>query len=164
MKNYFLSIALLFVGVALFAQSISFSSTDLNKREITEEIFSAADVTVVNVWATYCSPCVREMPDLAEWQKSMPKNVQIIGIVCDVQSTDNVKGIVNARAILRNAGATFKNIIANQSLSPILSQVQFVPTTFLVDKNGNIVSDMIVGAQVDKYKKAVEVYLAENKE
>lgn len=163
MKNYFLSIALLFVGVTLFAQSISFSSTDLNNHEITDEIFSAVDVTVVNVWATYCSPCIREMPDLAEWQKSMPKNMQIIGIVCDVQSTDNVKGIAHAKTILQNAGVTFKNIIANQSLSPILNQVQFVPTTFLVDKNGNIVSDMIVGAQLDKYKKAVEVYLVENK-
>ena len=67
MKNYFLSIALLFVGVTLFAQSISFSSTDLNNHEITDEIFSAVDVTVVNVWATYCSPCIREMPDLADY-------------------------------------------------------------------------------------------------
>ena len=92
MKHIFLSIALLLAGAALFAQSVSFSSADLDKNKITDEIFSAADVTVVNVWGTFCPPCIREMPELAEWQKSMPKNVQIIGIVCDVNSTDDAKG------------------------------------------------------------------------
>lgn len=160
MKHIFLSIALLLAGAAVFAQSVSFSSADLDKNKITNEIFSAADVTVVNVWGTFCPPCIREMPELAEWQKSMPKNVQIIGIVCDVNSIDDAKGISNAKAILKKAGATFPNVIANQSLAQFLNGIQFVPTTFLVDKNGNIVGDMIVGAQVAKYKKAVEDYLA----
>lgn len=160
MKSIFLSIALLLAGAAAFAQSVSFSSTDLDKNKITDEIFSAADVTVVNVWGTFCPPCIREMPELAEWQKSMPKNAQIIGIVCDVNSTDDAKGISKAKAILKKSGATFTNVIANQSLAQFLNGIQFVPTTFLVDKNGNIVGDMIVGAQVAKYKKAVEDYLA----
>ncbi|MBD5434354.1 MAG: TlpA family protein disulfide reductase [Treponema sp.] len=160
MKHIFLSIALLLAGAAVFAQSVSFSSADLDKNKITDEIFSAADVTVVNVWGTFCPPCIREMPELAEWQKSMPKNAQIIGIVCDVNSTDDAKGISNAKAILKKTGATFPNVIANQSLAQFLNGIQFVPTTFLVDKNGNIVGDMIVGAQVAKYKKAVEDYLA----
>lgn len=160
MKHIFLSIALLLAGAAVFAQNVSFSSADLDKNKITDEIFSAADVTVVNVWGTFCPPCIREMPELAEWQKSMPKNVQIIGIVCDVNSTDDAKGISKAKAILKKSGATFPNVIANQSLAQFLNGIQFVPTTFLVDKNGNIVGDMIVGAQVAKYKKAVEDYLA----
>lgn len=160
MKHIFLSIALLLAGAAVFAQSVSFSSADLDKNKITDEIFSAADVTIVNVWGTFCPPCIREMPELAEWQKSMPKNAQIIGIVCDVNSTDDAKGISKAKAILKKSGATFTNVIANQSLAQFLNGIQFVPTTFLVDKNGNIVGDMIVGAQVAKYKKAVEDYLA----
>lgn len=160
MKHIFLSIALLLAGAAAFAQNVSFSSADLDKNKITDEIFSAADVTVVNVWGTFCPPCIREMPELTEWQKSMPKNAQIIGIVCDVNSTDDAKGISKAKAILKKSGATFPNVIANQSLAQFLNGIQFVPTTFLVDKNGNIVGDMIVGAQVAKYKKAVEDYLA----
>lgn len=160
MKHIFFSIALLLAGTAVFAQNVSFSSADLDKNKITDEIFSAADVTVVNVWGTFCPPCIREMPELAEWQKSMPKNAQIIGIVCDVNSTDDAKGISKAKAILKKSGATFPNVIANQSLAQFLNGIQFVPTTFLVDKNGNIVGDMIVGAQVAKYKKAVEDYLA----
>lgn len=160
MKHIFLSIALLLAGATVFAQNVSFSSADLDKNKITDEIFSAADVTVVNVWGTFCPPCIREMPELAAWQKSMPKNAQIIGIVCDVNSTDDAKGISKAKAILKKSGATFPNVIANQSLAQFLNGIQFVPTTFLVDKNGNIVGDMIVGAQVAKYKKAVEDYLA----
>lgn len=160
MKHIFLSIALLLAGAVVFAQNVSFSSADLDKNKITDEIFSAADVTVMNVWGTFCPPCIREMPELAEWQKSMPKNAQIIGIVCDVNSTDDAKGISKAKAILKKSGATFPNVIANQSLAQFLNGIQFVPTTFLVDKNGNIVGDMIVGAQVAKYKKAVEDYLA----
>lgn len=160
MKQFFLSIALLFAATALFAQNVSFSSTDLDGNNITDAIFSEADVTVVNVWGTFCPPCIREMPELAAWQKSMPENVRIIGIVCDVNSTGDSRGVSNAKAILKRAGATFTNIVAGTSLATLLSGIQFVPTTFLVDKNGDIVGEMIVGAQVDKYKKAVEDYLA----
>ena len=160
MKQIFLSITLLFVGMALFAQKVAFSSADLDGNKITDEIFSNADVTVVNVWGTFCPPCIREMPELAAWQKSMPKNVQIIGIVCDVNAASDARGVSNAKAILKRAGATFTNIVADTSLSSLLNDIQFVPTTFLVDKNGEIVGEMIVGAQVDKYKKAVEDYLA----
>lgn len=160
MKHIFLSIALLFAAAAMFAQSVAFSSTDLDGNKITDAIFSEADVTVVNVWGTFCPPCIREMPELAAWQKAMPKNVQIIGIVCDVTSADNAKGISSAKTILKKAGATFTNVIASESLAQLLDGIQFVPTTFLVDKNGNIIGDMIVGAQVAKYKKAVEDYLA----
>ena len=160
MKQILLSITLLFVGMAVFAQNVAFSSADLDGNKITDEIFSNADVTVVNVWGTFCPPCIREMPELAAWQKSMPKNVQIIGIVCDVTSSGDKRGVSNAKAILKRAGATFTNIVADESLSTLLNGIQFVPTTFLVDKNGGIVGEMIVGAQVAKYKKAVEDYLA----
>lgn len=162
MKHIFLLIALFFVAGAVFAQNVAFSSTDLDGNEVTDAIFSEVDVTVVNVWGTFCPPCIREMPELAEWQKAMPKNVQIIGIVCDVTSADNAKGVSSAKTILKKAGATFTNVIASESLAQLLNGIQFVPTTFLVDKNGDRVGDMIVGAQVAKYKKAVEDYLAKN--
>lgn len=140
-------------------KSLSFSSIDLNGNPVTNDIFSQAQVTVLNIWGTFCPPCIAEMPELAAWSKEMDENVQIIGLVCDVNSAKDTTGIETANTILYNANADFLNVIANETFSPFLRGIQFVPTTFLIDKNGTIIGDMIVGADVQKYKNAVESYL-----
>ncbi|MBP5465356.1 MAG: hypothetical protein J6Y13_09330, partial [Treponema sp.] len=65
-----------------------------------------------------------------------------------------------ARNILEGAGVTFPNILASDDLQVFLSGIQFVPTTFLVDGRGSIVSEPIIGADVKKYRKAVSDYLS----
>lgn len=137
----------------------AFSSTDLDGNSVTNEIFSRADVSVLNVWGTFCPPCIAEMPELAAWSKEMGENVQLVGLVCDVASVKNADGVVAAKEILGGAGADFLNIVAGADLTPFLRGIQFVPSTFLIDRDGNIIGDMIVGAQVQKYKDAVEAYL-----
>lgn len=142
-------------GVAMPA----FTAKDLDGNTVTESIFGDKDLTVVNIWGTFCGPCVREMPELGAWAKEMPDNVQIVGLIIDINGDDDTQHRDLAVEITQNAGADFLNIIANADFADVLKGVVGVPTTIFVDKDGNIVGDAIVGADVDGYKAFVEEYL-----
>ena len=57
-----------------------FKTTDSNGNEVTEKIFADKDITMVNVWGTFCGPCINEMPELQKIYESLPKNANLIGI------------------------------------------------------------------------------------
>lgn len=139
----------------------AFIAKDLDGNTVTESIFGDKDLTVVNIWGTFCGPCVREMPELGAWAKDMPDNVQLIGLVIDIAGDEDTEHHDLAVSIMQNAEADFTQIIANQDFADILKDVYGVPTTMFVDKDGNIVGDSIIGADVDGYKKFVEDYLNE---
>lgn len=141
------------------AKMPSFTATDLNGNTVTESIFSEKDLTVVNIWGTFCGPCVGEMPELGTWAQEMPDNVQLIGLVIDVADEEDTEHRDLAVSIMEKAGADFTQIIANQDFADILKDIYGVPTTIFVDKEGNIVGDSIIGADVDGYKQFVEEYL-----
>lgn len=135
-----------------------FSVKDLDGNTVTNDIFSQADITVVNFWATYCSPCINEMPELNEWSESMPENVQIIGIAADVPSEDSDQYAL-AQQIVEKTGVEFVNLLAGEEFIPIIREIVGVPTTFFVDSEGKFVGSPIVGADVAGYKSFVEGYL-----
>lgn len=137
---------------------LKFSSVDLEGNTVTEDIFSNADLTVVNFWATFCGPCINEMPELAEWSEAMPDNVQIIGIISDVQSEDSEEYAL-AKEIADKTGVTYVNLAATKEFNGILQKIVGVPTTYFVDKSGKFVGSPIVGADVAGYKNFVEGYL-----
>lgn len=137
----------------------SFTSKDLDGNAITDDIFKEKDLTVVNIWGTFCTPCVEEMPELGEWAKEMPDNVQIVGLICDIEGDDDETHKKLAKTIIEKADADFIQIIANSDLSSIMNWVTGVPTTIFVDKDGNITGEPVVGADVRAYKNFVENYL-----
>lgn len=139
----------------------AFTAKDLEGNTITENVFAEKDLTVVNIWGTFCMPCVGEMPELGEWAKTMPDNVQIIGLICDIAGENDTEHHDLAVTITEKAGAEFTNIIANEDWNDIMSWVIGVPTTLFVDKNGAIVGSPIVGADVEGYKEFVEDYFSE---
>ncbi len=137
----------------------SFTTKDLDGNEVTESIFKEKDLTVINIWGTFCTPCIEEMPELGEWAKEIPDNVQIVGLVCDIESDDDETHKELAKTIIEKANVNFIQIIANNDFNSIMDWVTGVPTTIFVDKDGNITGKPIVGAYVEKYKKFVENYL-----
>ena len=140
----------------------AFETVDLNGNTVTNEIFYGKDLTVVNVWGTYCNPCIDEMPELAEWSASMPENVQLIGLVSDLYSTDDAETLELAHAICEATGAdVYTSLVANDDFAELLYGVVGVPTTFFVDRTGAIVGDPIVGANVAGCKNTVEKLLSE---
>ncbi|MBQ6438615.1 MAG: redoxin domain-containing protein [Mogibacterium sp.] len=150
----------------------SFNSIDLDGNEISDEIFSEKDVTVLNVWATFCDPCIEEMPELQKLAEELPDNAQMIGVVMDAppQGADRdgeydvwegePYNIQTAREICEETGVKYTNILASDSVFKAFKIVESVPTTFILDKSGNIVCKVFVGSNVQGYRKAVNDYLA----
>lgn len=139
----------------------AFTATDLDGSTVTESIFSEKDLTVLNIWGTFCGPCIGEMPELGEWAEEMPDNVQLLGLIIDINGEEDTEHRDLAVDITQKAGADFTNLIANADFAPILKDVVGVPTTLFIDGDGNIVGDPIVGADVEGYKTFVEEYLGE---
>ncbi len=138
----------------------AFATTDLNGEPVTSDIFAGKDLTVVNVWGTYCGPCIDEMDELAAWSSEMPDNVQLIGLVSDLYSLGDTDTLETALAICDATGAgCYTHLVVSADLVDLLVEVTGVPTTFFVDGNGNIVGEPIIGADVPACQRFVEEYL-----
>lgn len=138
------------VAQAMSKQMPTFSATNLDGQPVTNEIFASKKITIVNIWGTFCPPCIGEMPELGELARNMPADAQLIGLVCDAE--DDSPQIQEAKEILRDAGANFVNIVPDENLMRFLNDVDAVPTTIFVNSKGEIVGQKIVGADVDGYK------------
>lgn len=128
----------------------AFQATGLNNEVITPSIFSDYDLTLVNVFATWCPPCLAEMPDLESISQDMSdQSIQVIGIVLDINETNksDPDSIAVLQEVVDQTGVTYPILIPDETLSAFLSDVEYVPTTFFVDKNGNIVGESYAGAR-----------------
>ena len=135
-----------------------FSTTDMDGNKVTNDTFADYDLTVVNFWATYCNPCIDELPELAEWKKELPNNVNLIGLLVDVdeKGSDQYK---LAEKIIKETGADYQHLIATEEFDDMISNLVGVPTTFFVDITGKIIGEPFAGADVNAYKQTVEDYL-----
>lgn len=129
----------------------SFTTEDINGEEYTEAAFQEADLTMVNVFATWCGPCVNEIPYLAELDEKMKdKGVQVIGIVMDaVKGTEkDEEGIKKAQILAEKTKAEYPFLLPDSGyMNGRLAYVQAFPETFFVDKNGNIVGETYSGSR-----------------
>ena len=135
-----------------------FSTTDMDGNKVTNDIFADYDLTVVNFWATYCNPCIDELPELAEWKKELPDNVNLIGLLVDVDEKGSEQYKL-AERIISQTGADYQHLIATEEFDDMISNLVGVPTTFFVDSTGKIIGEPFAGADVDAYKQTVEDYL-----
>ena len=135
----------------------AFTAKTIDGATVTNEIFAAKKITVINIWGTFCPPCVAEMPELAEMSRTLPADAQIIGLLCD--ATDNSPQVQKAQQILQQAGADFVNIVPDEQLIKFLDGVEAVPTTIFVNSKGEVVGKAIVGANVEGYKRELETLL-----
>ena len=144
----------------VYGKFAEFTTNDIDGNEVTESIFANKDLTVVNIWGTFCGPCINEMPELGAWEKELPDNVQIVGLIVDISSTDNETQIAAAKQITEKADVGFVNLIGgNGDFDELIGSIVGVPTTIFVDKSGNIIGEIIVGADVDRYKSFVNKYV-----
>lgn len=133
----------------------SFSTTTIYGDDVDENIFADKEYTLVNIWGTFCGPCIGEMPELQKLYEDMPDNMQMIGIVCDVYPEDKDMADV-AIGIVKDTGVTYPNLIYCDEMNDYLYNVQYIPTTFVVDSEGYVLAEVIVGADVNSYKKIIE--------
>ena len=131
----------------------SFEGKDLDGNEVkSDELFSANAVTVVNFWFTTCSPCVGELGDLDALNKELAdKGGALIGVNAFTLDGDET-AIADAKDVLAKKGATYQNVYFNSDgeAGKFTTNIFAYPTTYVVDRNGNIVGDPIVGAITEK--------------
>ena len=126
----------------------SFSTTDQNGNSVTQDIFKDKDVTMVNIWATWCGPCVGEMGELQKLYEMLKKmsNVNMITICEDLAEQPEL-----VKKILDENGCMFITIRPDDSIkNNLFNEVQYFPTTIFVDKDGKIIGEPIIGVFGDE--------------
>ena len=131
----------------------AFEGKDLDGNTVkSDELFSANAVTVVNFWFTTCNPCVGELSELDALNKELAKKGgALIGVNSFTLDGDE-KAIAEAKEVLAKKGATYQNIYFSSGgdAGKFVENVFAYPTTYVVDRNGNIVGEPIVGAVTGK--------------
>ena len=144
----------------------SFTATDLEDNEVSQEILADYDLTLVNVWATFCGPCLREMPSLGELAAEyQPQGVNIIGIVSDTLTSEgelDEDQVDLARDLVEETKAEYTHLLPSQDLFGLLGQIYAVPTTFFVDSEGNQVGDTYMQSMSkEELSELIESHLAQ---
>lgn len=140
------------------AELAKFVAKTLSGDSYTQDDLAEVDVTLFNFWATYCAPCIREMPEVAEFVKKLPDNVRIVTVCLDGQGNEE-----KAEEILAGAGFEGTTLIAGVTFEEdagdfktLCRNIMYTPTTLVIDADGNIVGDAIIGVQKDLEKTYTE--------
>lgn len=146
----------------------AFEGKDLDGNTVkSDELFSGNTVTVVNFWFTTCNPCVGELAELDALNKELAeKGGSLIGINTFTLDGDEA-AISEAKNVLAKKGATYQNVYfdSDGEAGKFTTNIFAYPTTYVVDRNGNIVGEPIVGAitekkQAETLQKLIEQALA----
>lgn len=134
---------------ALFGK---FTALDTLGEARDASIFEEHDVTMINIWGTFCPPCIKEMPDLAELNAEYAdKDFQVVGIVIDVpEPVDGKPAILfnDALEIIEKTGANYLHLLASEDLKRLrLDDVVGVPESIFVDSTGKVIGEPYVGAR-----------------
>ena len=131
----------------------AFEGKDLNGNPVkSDDLFSKNAATVVNFWFTTCNPCVGELAELDALNKELAeKGGALIGVNTFTLGGDEA-AISEAKDVLAKKGATYQNVYfdSDGEAGKFTANIFAYPTTYVVDRNGNIVGDPIVGAITEK--------------
>ena len=143
-----------------------FTAQDLDGNQVDQSIFADADLTMINVWGTFCTPCLDEMPDLGELSEEYKdKGMQIIGICSDTVNADrelDEAQVKKAKELAEQTGADYLHLAMSGDLvDTLLPQVMAVPMTIFVDSEGKQVGSAYMGArEKDGWTEIIEEMLA----
>ena len=129
-----------------------FKGKDLDGNDVDDSLFAKNKVTVVNFWFSGCKPCVEELSKLNELNDTIKKmGGEVVGINTDTLD-DNQDGIKEAKEILKAKGASYKNLTfdSDSTVGKYAGNIMAFPTTVLVDKGGNIISEPFMGGIDDQ--------------
>lgn len=142
----------------------TFTAEDFDGNIQSGALFSEHKLTMINIWATFCGPCLNEMPDLQALTEQYGDEFQLIGIPVDiVDRNGNVlpEKRTEAETMLELNGVTYPQLLPSRSLNELyLSGVQVIPVTLFFDENGVILDAEYYGSRsLDDWKQIVDGYL-----
>ncbi|MGL5382926.1 MAG: TlpA disulfide reductase family protein [Culicoidibacterales bacterium] len=128
---------------------IKFSSQTIFNEKIDSSLFSTKKITLVNIWATYCSACIDELQDLQEiFTELKTDDIGVLGIVSDLKiNSYKEKDLKKAVAVIQENQVSYPNIFADDLFVEYATGKLFVtPTTVFVDHQGNVIGEVIESA------------------
>ena len=147
-----------------------FTTQDVYGNSFDKERFQDYDLTLVNVFTTWCTPCVEEMPDLEKlYQQMKDKGVNVVGVMLDML---NEKGEIvqsdleRAQTLVERTGVTYPVLLPDSTyMNGRLIGIEGFPETFFIDKNGNLIGETYSGSRsLEDWLSIVEQELASLKE
>ena len=144
----------------MIGSKIEFRTTDTEGNPVTsEELFGSHEITMVNIWASWCGFCIDEMEELEKISGRLAeKDCAVVGLLSD---GDEEAALASGKEILEEKGVTYLNLLPPENLYDIF-YIAGYPTTYFVNREGVIIGTPIVGAYIDQYEPAVEALLAGN--
>lgn len=130
-------------------KEMKFDSKDLEGNKVDSSVFKGKKISVINIWGTFCSPCVEEIPELQKLAEEYKDKINMIGVVTDPENAKDAKEMLESKKI------TYMNILANDSMSEILNKFEYVPVTLFVDESGKILDTFIPGSTDYKTLKGI---------
>lgn len=121
---------------------LSFSLTTLTGDEIDDSVVSSSKLTMVNYWATWCGPCVSEIPDIQQLSEDYADSgLSVIGVLFGDEDTDG------AKEFLSETGVTYPVVLPEGAFLTLGSDIYAIPTTMFFDSDGSQVGDTVVGSK-----------------
>ena len=138
-------------------------AVDLDGQPAPEDLFARSKLTMVNIWGTFCPPCIAEMPYLGNFSRAYEaERFQIVGLLVDVASPEDSNAEL-AERIIEQTAADYLHLIPSRALvsGPLGSMLYVVPTTLFADENGAVVGEAVVGGRSEEqWQKIIEERLA----
>ena len=149
------------------AEEITYSLPDLNSftaRTLDSGSFTAADLdgadlTVINIWSTTCSPCIREMPEIAEFAATLPDSVRLMTWCIDAEYSPDREQIGQFLDDCGFNGITLTS--GDGDMQKFQDELMYTPTTVFLDSRGNLLCEPLIGAGdvAEKYTEYINVCL-----
>ena len=141
---------------SLAGKKLSFETVDIDGNPVSsEELFARHEITMLNLWAAWCGPCVGELSELNEVNDRLAQmDGAVVGLLNDDRSQKNLETV---KLLLDENNAGYLNILAPENMNEIIVQGSF-PMTVFVDRDGVIVGRTLVGTVSKKY--IVDYYLS----
>jgi len=129
----------------------------------------AGKITLLNLWGTYCSPCVKEMPYLGEFHRTYASsNFQVVGVICDaIDSKTNqvlASKIEKANTIIEQTNVTYPTLLPCAGLAYFIYSTEYVPYSIFIDEHGHQLGDAITGSMTynnwnNKIQSVINTYM-----
>lgn len=131
---------------------------------MSSDVFANSKLTMINVWATFCGPCINEMPDLGEIAGAYDATeFQMIGIVADTMEGDEDM-LAEAKAIIEETGANYPHLLLNEELyMNLVGASDSVPTTYFFNQDGELLGYLVGARSKDVWEELIDGLLEEIK-
>ena len=136
MRNIFIPVLAMFLllscSKAEVKKAADFTLKDINGKSITLSDYKGK-VVVINFWATWCPPCIQEIPDFVNFYSNYKeKGVEIIGVTTGNSSIDDIQKIIREKNI------SYTICMSDRKMEDLYGGIRSIPTTFIIDKDGDI--------------------------